>query len=102
MGRDPMSVVDPEVRGVEGLRVADASIMPLIMSCNLNCPILMIGEKAADLITGRPPLPPSDLPYFVARSGRRGSDRLPRNRVAGIRTNTVAAHTSRDRRAWVR
>ena len=67
MGRDPMSVVDPECRvhGVEGLRVADASIMPLITSCNLNCPTLMIGEKAADLIAGRQPLPPSDLPYFV-------------------------------------
>ena len=67
MGQDPMSVVDPECRvhGVEGLRVADASIMPLITSCNLNCPTLMIGEKAADLIAGRPPLPPSNLPYFV-------------------------------------
>ena len=68
MGQDPMSVVDPRCRvhGVEGLRVADASIMPLIPSCNLNCPTLMIGEKAADLIAGRPPLPPSNLPYFVA------------------------------------
>ena len=67
MGRDPMSVVDRECRvhGVEGLRVADASIMPLIPSCNLNGPTLMIGEKAADLIAGRPPLPPSNLPYFV-------------------------------------
>ena len=67
MGRDPMSVVDPECRvhGVEGLRVADASIMPVITSCNLNCPTLMIGEKAADMIAGRAPLPPSSLPYFV-------------------------------------
>lgn len=68
MGRDPMSVVDPECRvhGVEGLRVADASIMPLITSCNLNCPTLMIGEKASDLIAGRPALPPSNLPGFAA------------------------------------
>ena len=67
MGQDPMSVVDPECRvhGVEGLRVADASVMPLIPSCNLNGPTLMIGEKAADSIAGRPPLPPSNLPYFV-------------------------------------
>ena len=62
-------VVDPECRvhGVEGLRVADASIMPLIPSCNLNCPAFMIGEKAADLIAGRPPLPLSNLPYFVVQ-----------------------------------
>ena len=68
MGQDPMSVVDPECRvhGVEGLRVADASIMPRITSCNLNCPTLMVGEKAADMIAGRPPLPPSGLPYYVA------------------------------------
>ena len=67
MGQDPMAVVDPECRvhGVEGLRVADASVMPLIPSCNINCPTIMIGEKAADLIAGRPPLPPSPLPYFV-------------------------------------
>lgn len=52
MGSDSDSVVDPalRVRGVTGLRVADASIMPLIISGNINAPCLMIGEKAADLI----------------------------------------------------
>jgi choline dehydrogenase len=52
MGVDPMAVVDPELRvhGIEGLRVADASIMPTVVSGNTNAASIMIGERAADLV----------------------------------------------------
>ncbi|WP_147126853.1 choline dehydrogenase [Shimia ponticola] len=59
---DPMAVVDPETRviGVDRLRVADSSIFPRITNGNLNGPSIMTGEKAADHILGRAPLPPSN------------------------------------------
>ena len=58
MGTDDMAVVDPEcrVRGLQGLRVVDASVMPQITTCNTNGPTIMIGEMAADMIRGRQPL----------------------------------------------
>jgi choline dehydrogenase len=70
MGRedDPMAVVDAEARviGVNGLRVVDASIMPSITTGNLNGPTIMLAEKAADHILGKPLLPPSNADYYEA------------------------------------
>ena len=63
MGHGDMAVVDPElrVRGLEGLRVCDSSIMPAINSSNTNAPTIMIGEGASDLVRGLEPLPAAAL-----------------------------------------
>jgi choline dehydrogenase len=57
---DPTAVVDDElrVRGLEGLRVVDASIMPMMLSANLNAGVLMLADKASDIIRRKPALPP--------------------------------------------
>ena len=56
--RDVGAVVDPQcrVRGLQGLRVVDSSIFPIIPNGNLNAPTIMVAERAADLILGREPL----------------------------------------------
>jgi 4-pyridoxate dehydrogenase len=62
IGSDPESVVDLEfrVRGAEGLRVVDASVMPDLVGGNINAPVMMIAEKASDIIRGKSPLPAAE------------------------------------------
>ena len=63
MGIDDMAVVDPQtrVRGIDGLRVIDSSIFPVITNGNLNSPTIMVGERGADLVKGKEMLPPSSV-----------------------------------------
>ena len=64
MGSDRNSVVDTQLRlrGIDGLRVADASVMPSIIGGNTNAPCVMIGERCADFVLGKAPLPAAELP----------------------------------------
>ncbi|AQZ70912.1 choline dehydrogenase [[Actinomadura] parvosata subsp. kistnae] len=71
MGTDEQSVLDPEtmrVHGVDGLRVVDASAMPYVTNGNIYAPVMMLAEKAADLILGNTPLPPEPVEFY--RHGR--------------------------------
>ena len=67
MGVDDLSVLDPaslRVHGTEGLRVVDASSMPYVTNGNIYAPVMMLAEKAADLIAGNTPLPPEPIPFY--------------------------------------
>jgi choline dehydrogenase len=68
MGVDGQSVIDPAtmgVHGTEGLRVVDASVLPVVTNGNLYAPTMMVAEKAADLILGNTPLPPDHTPVHL-------------------------------------
>ena len=67
MGTDRMAVVDPgtlRVHGLDGIRVVDASVMPYVTNGNIYAPVMMIAEKAADLVLGKTPLAPANVPFF--------------------------------------
>jgi len=67
MGLDAASVVDPltmRVHGLDGLRVVDASVMPYVTNGNIYAPVMMLAEKAADLIGGNTPLPADPRPFY--------------------------------------
>jgi choline dehydrogenase len=74
MGVDELSVIDPatmRVRGLDGLRVVDASVFPYVTNGNIYAPTMMVAEKAADLILGITPLPAENVPFYrheVART----------------------------------
>jgi choline dehydrogenase len=70
LGTDALSVVDPAsmaVHGLRGLRVVDASVMPSVTNGNIYAPVMMVAEKAADLILGNTPLPPEPLEFYRHR-----------------------------------
>ena len=66
MGVDSMSVTNPNlsVHGIQNLRIVDASVFPYVTNGNIYSPVMMLAEKAADIILGNTPLSPEHLPFY--------------------------------------
>jgi choline dehydrogenase len=109
MGVDGMGVLDPasmRVHGIDGLRVVDASAMPYITNGNIYAPVMMLAEKAADLILGNTPLPAEDVPYYRYRDnaplyppGDPRNATMPAGTVGGPGTTGSTAPHSEEVRA---
>jgi choline dehydrogenase len=91
MGVGEDSVTDPlsmKVHGLDGLRVVDASVFPYVTNGNIYAPVMMVAEKAADLILGNTPLPAEDVPYY-----RHGTD-MPLYPPGDARNGSAASQES--------
>ena len=80
-----MSVLEPssfKVHGVEGLRVVDASSMPKITNGNIYAPVMVMAEKASDLILGNQPLPPENTPIISSTNPNLGRSLFPSFKIA--------------------
>jgi choline dehydrogenase len=87
MGEDAMAAVNSElrVRGLDGLRVVDSSVFPSEPNANLNAPTIMLAERAADMIRGRPLLAASNAPVGLAEGGgNRQRPRAPARSLADL------------------
>ena len=71
MGTGPAAVVDPltmRVHGTDGLRVVDASVLPYVTNGNIYAPVMMVAEKAADIVLGAAPLPAAPVEFHRHRA----------------------------------
>ncbi len=89
MGTDGHAVVDPDsmrVHGLDGVRVVDASVMPVVTNANTYAPVMMIAEKAADMILQRPALDPEHLDYHRHRPASQPDDQRTEQKPTALRT----------------